>query len=486
MKRLEYLTAKEIAHEVKEGGISAKEVVHYFYERLKRVEAKVHAFITLTKELALQTAEQVDAKVQRGENPGKLAGVPVAVKDVICVAHTRTTCASKILENYVPPYDATVITRLKNEGAVIIGKTNMDEFAMGSSTETSAFGPTRNPWDLERVPGGSSGGSAAALASAMAPLALGSDTGGSVRCPASFCGVVGLKPTYGSVSRYGLIAYACSLEQIGPMARTVEDCALLFSIICGRDEHDSTSVPVKAELNIEKPQNLSGLRLAIPKEFMGEGVHEGVVKTFLEAVDVFKEGGATVEEISMPSVNYALPAYYLIAVSEASSNLARYDGVRYGLRCKEEADWSTVYAKTRAKGFGAEVKRRIILGAFALSAGYYGRYYLKALKVRTLIKQEFEKALKNYDALLAPTMPIPPFKIGERITDPLSMYMVDVDTVPVNLAGVPALSIPCGFTEGLPVGLQIIGRFFEENLVFKLGAYFEEETGLRMLKPEAW
>ncbi|MEM1537404.1 MAG: Asp-tRNA(Asn)/Glu-tRNA(Gln) amidotransferase subunit GatA [Candidatus Nezhaarchaeales archaeon] len=486
MERLENLTAKEIARRVRDGDISAQEVLHYFYERIERIDGRINAFITVTKELALQMASQVDAKVRRGEDPGRLAGVPVAVKDNICVAYVRATCASRILENYVPPYDATVITRLKREGAVIIGKTNMDEFAMGSSTETSAFGPTRNPWDLERVPGGSSGGSAAALACAMSPLALGSDTGGSIRCPASFCGVVGLKPTYGSVSRYGLIAYACSLEQIGPMARTVDDCALLFSVIAGRDEHDSTSIPVEASFNIEGGLDLQGLRLAIPKELVGEGTHEGVAKTFFKAVEAFERGGATIEEVSMPSVNYALPAYYLIAVSEASSNLARYDGVRYGFSFKGDGNWSVLYAKTRAKGFGAEVKRRIILGSFALSAGYYNRYYLKALKVRTLVKRDFERVLKKYDALLAPTMPMPPFKIGERIKDPLSMYMVDVDTVPMNLAGVPALSIPCGFTEGLPVGLQIIGRFFGEELIFKLGAYFERETGLRMLKPQTW
>jgi len=406
------------------------------------------------------------------------------VKDNICVKGVEVTCASKILQGYRPPYNATVIERLMREGAIVVGMTNMDEFAMGSSTENSAYGPTRNPWSLSHVPGGSSGGSAAAVAARMVQVALGSDTGGSIRCPASFCSVVGVKPTYGLVSRYGLIAYACSLEQIGPLARTVEDAALLLEVMAGRDPMDSTTVDPPRPFKVSEVRgDVEGLRLAIPRELMGEGSDPRVVEEVWRAVHMLEGLGAVYEEISIPSLRYALAAYYVIAMSEASSNLARYDGVRFGRRSSVHGDWASVYAKTRGEGFGEEVKRRIILGTFALSAGYYGRYYLKALKVRALIRDEFLRVLKRFDVVVSPTMPTPPFKIGEKVEDPLSMYMMDVDTVPFNLAGIPAVSVPCGFVEGLPVGLQIASSFFKEEVALRVAKAVEDRLKLYLKTP---
>jgi aspartyl-tRNA(Asn)/glutamyl-tRNA(Gln) amidotransferase subunit A len=387
------------------------------------------------------------------------------------------------LQGYVPPYDAHVIERLKAEGAIVMGKTNMDEFAMGTSTETSAFGPTRNPWDLERVPGGSSGGSAACVAGGEAPCALGSDTGGSVRCPASFCGIVGLKPTYGLVSRFGLIAYANSLEQIGPLTRTVEDSALLMETIAGHDWRDSTSAE-KGSYLVGLKNGIEGLKIGIPKEYFGEGVDKEVEKAVWNAISTLERLGARWQEVSLPHTRYALAAYYVIAMSEASSNLARFDGLRYGLRVGEDQDWHTTFSEIRSQGFGPEVKRRILLGTYALSAGYYGRYYLKALKVRTLIKNDFLNAFKHVDILASPTMPIPAFKIGERINDPLSLYMADVFTVPINLAGVPAVSLPCGFAGHLPVGLQLMGPHFGEATVLRAAQAFEEATPFHEAQPE--
>ncbi len=459
------------------------EVVEAFYSRVEENDAKVNAFLRLTKEKALEEARRVDIAVKREERLGRLAGLPIAVKDNICVKGVEVTCASKILAGYRPPYDATAIAKIKAEGGIVMGMTNMDEFAMGSSTENSAYGPTRNPWSLDRVPGGSSGGSAAAVAARMSPLALGSDTGGSIRCPAAFCSVVGLKPTYGAVSRYGLIAYACSLEQIGPIARTVKDCALLFSVIAGRDPRDSTTLEPPRRL---EPESLEGdasrVKLAVPKELV-HGVDPRVEERFWRAIHKLEELGASYSEVSMPNLKYSLAAYYVIAMSEASSNLARYDGVRYGYRAKVEGDWSEVYARTREEGFGPEVKRRIILGTFALSAGYYGRYYLKALKVRALVKRDFQEILSKFDVVASPTMPTPPFKLGEKVKDPLSMYMMDVDTVPVNLAGLPALSVPCGFVDGLPVGLQLIGNYFDEERLFKIALALEDELRIYERKP---
>lgn len=459
---------------------SSEEIIAEYFERIE--SSKLNAFITLAKESALSRAREIDAE----GHEGALAGIPVAVKDNISTKGILTTCASKILTGYIPPYDAHVIERLKDAGAIIIGKTNMDEFAMGTSTETSCYGVTRNPWDMERVPGGSSGGSAAAVAGGEAPLALGSDTGGSVRCPASFCGVVGLKPTYGVISRYGLIAYANSLDQIGPFATNVRDLAALFDVIAGYDARDSTSVGRTENTGTYSSalkNDVKGLRIGVPEEYFGEGTDEKVEKAVMDGVHTLEGLGASWSKVKMPHIKYALSAYYIIAMSEASSNLARFDGMRYGLRT-EDSDWHTTFSQVRAEGFGDEVKRRILLGTYALSAGYHDKYYLKALKIRTLIKQDFERAFKNVDVLITPTMPFPAFKLGERIADPLSLYLADVDTVPINLAGVPSISIPCGFSGNLPIGMQIIGKHFDEATILRTAYTFEENTDFHNKRPE--
>lgn len=457
---------------------SSEEYLQKLFDKIEH--SKLNAFTTLARDSALARAREFDRKHWQG----LLAGVPIAIKECISTRGIETTCSSKILRGYVPPYDAHVVERLKAEGAIVMGKTNMDEFAMGTSTETSCFGPTRNPWDLDTVPGGSSGGSAAAVAGGEAPCALGSDTGGSVRCPASFCGIVGLKPTYGLVSRYGLIAYANSLEQIGPLTDSVEDTALLMDIIAGHDWRDTTSAEKSSYLQGLKA-GIQGLKIGIPKEYFGEGVDKQVEKAVWDAISTLEGLGASWKEVSLPYTRYALAAYYVIAMSEASSNLARFDGLRYGLRKDEDQDWHTTYSEIRAEGFGSEVKRRILLGTYALSAGYYGRYYLKALKVRTLIKDDFLRAFKDVDLIAGPTMPIPAFRIGERINDPLSLYLADVFTVPINLAGVPAISLPCGFAGNLPIGLQLIGRHFQEDLLLRAANAFEEATPFHLKRPEA-
>ena len=477
------VTATEVVEGIKSGELSSEELLARLYERIEKSD--LNCYITVNQEAALDAAREVD---KRREEPEfvrkKLLGVPIAIKDSISTKGMQTTCASKILTGYVPPYDATVIEALKHEGAILIGKTNMDEFCMGTSTETSYYGPTKNPHDLTRVPGGSSGGSAAAIAAEEAILALGSDTGGSIRCPASFCGIVGLKPTYGFVSRYGLIAYANSLEQIGPMATTVRDTALLLEVISAKDERDSTQVKLDTDastnyccswLNGTESVigDIRGLKIGVPTDFL-EGCSLDVEKSVWNAIHRFEDLGATYEEIRMENLKYALASYYIIAMSEASSNLARFDGLRYGLREGKDEDWHTTFSKIRGEGFGEEVKRRIILGTYALSAGYYGKYYLKALKVRTLIKREFEDALKTQDILAMPTMPFVAFKLGERIQDPLSLYLADVNTVSVNLAGVPSLSIPCGSSQGLPIGLQLVGKHFEEDTILKAAWRYEE------------
>lgn len=437
----------------------------------------MHAYISLDEEGALRKAEEVDARVARGEEVGVLAGVPVAVKDNICIKGMRTTCASKILENFVSPYDATVVEKLKAADAVFLGKTNLDEFAMGSSTENSYFGPTRNPHDPERVPGGSSGGSAAALAAGEAVLALGSDTGGSIRQPASFCGVVGLKPTYGRVSRYGLVAFASSLDQIGPMAKNVKDTALLLNVISGYDPRDSTSAPVEVpDFTKALDEGIEGIRIGLPREYFAEGLEDEVREKVLEAVDILKGEGAEVVEVSLPHTKYAIATYYIVAPAEASSNLARYDGVKYGFRA-EGRDLYEMYCNTRSQGFGEEVKRRIMLGTYTLSAGYYEAYYLKALKVRTLIKQDFEEAFETCDLLATPTSPTVAFRLGEKVADPLTMYLSDVYTVSVNLAGLPGISVPCGSSDGLPVGLQLIGRPFDEGTILRAAYVVERCLG---------
>ncbi|MEM2936229.1 MAG: Asp-tRNA(Asn)/Glu-tRNA(Gln) amidotransferase subunit GatA [Candidatus Bathyarchaeia archaeon] len=487
MPNLWELTAQETVEKLRGGEVTAEECILSIFERIKGIEGKVHAFLTLVEEeRALERAREIDEKVAKGRPLGRLAGVAVAVKDNICTRGIRTTCASHMLENFIPPYDATVIEKIKKEDAIILGKTNMDEFAMGSSTETSYFGPTHNPWDPSTVPGGSSGGSAAAVAADECVLAFGSDTGGSIRCPASFCSVVGLKPTYGLVSRYGLIAYANSLEQIGPIAKNVYDCALFLSVMAGHDPRDATSVEAPSQdYTSFLKNNIQGLKVGVPREFFGEGTSQDVEKCLLGAIHKLEELGASCQETSLPTLEHALPAYYVIAMSEASSNLARYDGLRYGYQTEDatDSDWSTVYSRDRRMGFGAEVRRRIILGTYALSAGYYNRYYLKALRIRTLIRRDFEASFKKFDVLVGPTMPTPPFKIGEKIQDPLSLYMCDILTVPANLAGLPAISIPCGFCGALPIGMQITAPPFREDLILRVGYTFEQNTTHKDRKP---
>jgi aspartyl-tRNA(Asn)/glutamyl-tRNA(Gln) amidotransferase subunit A len=421
----------------------------------------------------------IDRQRAAGDRLGPLAGVPIALKDNMCVRGMRTTASSKILDRFIPPYDATIVTRLERAGAVIVGKTNCDEFAMGSSNENSAYGPVRNPWNLDTTPGGSSGGSAAAVASRCVPLALGSDTGGSIRQPASFCGVVGLKPTYGRVSRYGLLAFASSLDQIGPFARTVGDAALALSAIAGHDPCDSTSSPSAVpDYEAALTGDVRGVRVGVPRAFVADGVDDSVRKAFDSALDTLRDRGATLVDIDLPHAKLAIPVYYLICTAEASSNLARYDGVKYGYRSPAATDASlkTMYSKTRDEGFGAEVKRRIMLGTYVLSAGYYDAFYLKAQQVRTLLRRDYEQALNSVDVVTMPTSPIPPFRLGEKTDDPLQMYLADIFTVSVNLAGLPGISIPCGFAAGLPIGFQLIGRMFDEATILRVADAFERST----------
>ncbi|NPV69434.1 MAG: Asp-tRNA(Asn)/Glu-tRNA(Gln) amidotransferase subunit GatA [Firmicutes bacterium] len=489
------MTAKQLGFLIGSGAVSAGEAVEHFLDRIDRLNGSVKAFLRVTGEHALESARKMDQRLaeqgRRGAAPGAgglpdLFGVPFALKDNICTRGIHTTCASRILEPFVPPYDATVTIRLREAGQVLLGKTNMDEFAMGSSCENSGFFPARNPWNLNLVPGGSSGGSAAAVAAGMVPYALGSDTGGSVRQPAALCGIVGLKPTYGAVSRYGLVAFASSLDQIGPLTRDVADCAEVMNIIGGHDPMDSTSAPrPRGNYGEKLGMEIRGLRIGVPKEYMGQGIEPGVKAAIDRALGVFESLGAVVEECSMPHTEYALSAYYLIAPAEASSNLARYDGVKYGIR-EEAADLLGMYQKTRRRGFGPEVKRRIMLGTYALSSGYYDAYYLKALKVRTLVKSDFDKAWEKYDVLACPTSPTVAFPIGSKTADPMLMYLSDVFSIPVNMAGVPAISIPCGLDggdRGLPVGLQIMGRPFDEATILMVAHAFEQAAGTSRLVP---
>ena len=469
-------SAIELLSMMRRGEVTSVDVTRSALKRIEESEETIRAFITPTPELALELAAEADQRWQHQEKVGRLNGVPVAIKDVLCTKGIRTTCASRILSNYNPPYNATAVQRLLDEGAVIVGKTNMDEFAMGSSTENSAFGPTRNPVDPERVPGGSSGGSAAAVATGEAVLAVGTDTGGSIRQPAAFCGVVGMKPTYGRVSRYGLIAYASSLDQAGPFARTVEDCALLLNIISGHDPKDSTSASLPVPDYIQAlSKGVKGLKIGLPKEYFIKGLDEAVREKVMDAVGLLAREGADVVDISLPHTPYAISTYYLIATAEASSNLARYDGVKYGYRADGDIeDTIHMYEETRYAGFGKEVKRRIMLGTYVLSAGYYEAYYLKAQKVRTLIKEDFDRALETVDCIITPVSPCLPFRIGEKLGDPLQMYLVDVYTVSLNLAGLPAISVPCGDVDSLPVGLQIIGKAFDEQMVLQVAYAYEQ------------
>ena len=485
MLKLHELTAEETTQKIKNKEITTEESVKAIFERIHNFESKINAYVTLVEKEALKKAKNIDKKIAEGKKVGKLAGIAIAVKDAICTKGILTTCSSRMLENFVPPYNAEVIERIIQEDGIIIGKTNMDEFAMGSSTETSYFGPTRNPWDYSAVPGGSSGGSAACISTDEAILSLGTDTGGSIRCPASYCSVVGLKPTYGLVSRYGLIAYANSLEQIGPITKNVYDCALFLSVIAGHDPKDSSSVKeLPKDYTKFLNNNIDDLKIGVPKEFFGEGTDKSVEKQVWKAIYKLEELGAKYEIITLPTLEQSLATYYIIAMSEASSNLARFDGIRYGYRIdKDDSDWATVYAKDRREGFGAEVRRRIILGTYALSAGYYDKYYLKALRVRTLIRKDFQKVFKKFDVIIGPTMPFPPFKIGEKIEDPLALYKSDVDTVSANLAGVPAISIPCGFTNNLPIGLQIMAPLLREDLLLQVAYTYEQNTDYKNQKP---
>lgn len=469
-------TAGELHTKLVAKEISAVELTKAVLGRIDAVENDVQAFITQTRENALAQAQAVDDKIGRGEKIAVLAGIPGALKDNICTKGTKTTCASKILATFVPPYNATVTEKLAAEDAVVVGKANMDEFAMGGSTENSGFFPTHNPWDLSTVPGGSSGGSAAAVAAGQAIWALGSDTGGSIRQPAAYCGVVGLKPTYGRVSRYGLVAYASSLDQIGPITRNVTDSAHVMNVIAGYDAKDSTSINAGVpDYTKSLVNNIKGLKIGLPKEYFVSGMDAEVERAINKAIEQLVALGAEYKEISMPHTEYALSAYYMIAPAEASSNLARYDGVSFGHRV-EGNDIVDMYKKTRSEAFGAEVKRRIMLGTYALSSGYYDAYYLKALKVRTLVKQDFDKAFEQVDVLITPTAPTTAFKLGEKANDPLAMYLQDVCTIPVNLSGVPAISIPCGFAGGMPIGMQIIGKPLGEETLLRAAYTFEQNN----------
>jgi aspartyl-tRNA(Asn)/glutamyl-tRNA(Gln) amidotransferase subunit A len=505
-------SAAELLSDLNSRRVSSVELVNAYAERICRFDGDIKAFLHLDIDAALARAKEIDARRAAGQSVGKLGGLPVAIKDVICTQGVKTTCASRILENFVPPYDATVVKKLKEADAVLIGKTNMDEFAMGGSTENSAYFKTANPWDLTRVPGGSSGGAAACLAAGMAPLSIGTDTGGSIRQPAAFCGVTGLKPTYGRVSRYGLVAFASSLDQIGPLGHSAEDCALLLEVLAGHDPLDSTSADVATpEYSKSVNQPLKGLKLGLVREHFGPGLNGEIEAAVREAVTVYESLGATVKDVSMPHSKYGIATYYIIAPSEASSNLARYDGVHYGYRTDEkqmlaelaaeqnqyeaeknakkladlDAPLIRLYRKTRAEGFGAEVKRRIMLGTYTLSAGYYDAYYLKALKVRRLIRGDYDKAFEEVDFIIGPTTPSSAFKLGEKTDDPLSMYLEDLYTVTMNLAGIGGMSVPCGLTKsGLPIGLQIQCRPFDEERLLRSAAMFQRATDWHTRRPK--
>ena len=481
------LTVHELQEKLQNKEITIKEITESYCDRINEKEPEVGAFVTTYLDEAKKKAGDIQEKIDNGEDLGDFAGIPIGIKDNLCMKGTKTTCSSRMLENFVSPYDATVIEKLKNENIVSLGKLNMDEFAMGSSTESSYFKKTRNPWDLNKVPGGSSGGSAAAVAANMVPWALGSDTGGSIRQPASLCGVVGLKPTYGLVSRFGLVAFASSLDQIGPITKDVRDSAMLLNLIAGHDEKDTTSENrEKVDYTKALKNDVKGLKIGVPKEFFGEGINEEVKVNLKNAIETYKELGAEIEEFSLDVAKYALATYYIIACAEASSNLGRFDGIRYGYRTKEYSNLKEIYKKSRSEGFGPEVKRRIILGTYVLSSGYYDAYYKKAQQVRTLVSNEFSKAFEKYDVILTPTSPVTAFKIGEKSNNPLEMYLADICTVSINIAGVPAISIPCGVdSENMPVGMQLIGNKFQEEKILNAAYTFEQKIKFReKYKPE--
>ncbi|WP_414499903.1 Asp-tRNA(Asn)/Glu-tRNA(Gln) amidotransferase subunit GatA [Zymobacter sp. IVIA_12111.31 C1] len=476
------MTLAEMARGLASGELKSSELTKALLDRIEQHDEKINSFITVTRDEALEAADAADAARARGE-AGALTGAPIALKDIFCTKDVLTTCASHMLDNFVSPYDATVVERLKAAGTVSLGKTNMDEFAMGSSNENSFFGPVHNPWNLDHVPGGSSGGSAAAIAAGFVPAAMGTDTGGSIRQPASFCGITGLKPTYGRVSRYGIIAYASSLDQAGPMARTAEDCALLMNVIAGHDQRDSTCVNQEVpDYTAELDKPLKGLRIGLPVEYFGEGLDAGVEKVVREAIRTYEALGATVVEVSLPHTRLAIPTYYVIAPAEASSNLSRYDGVRFGHRCDDPKDLIDMYLRSRAEGFGEEVKRRILMGTHTLSEGFYDAYYRKAQRVRRLIRQDFIDAFEKVDVLMGPAAPTPAFGIGQQ-SDPIQMYLGDIYTIAINLAGIPGISVPVGFTDGLPVGLQILGPHFGESRLLNTAHVFQQNTDWHTRRP---
>ncbi len=478
------LTAVELGKKIKSGELKVVDVTRAYLDQIEKAESDINAFVTVDAEKAIADAEEIQKKIDADELSGPLAGVPVAIKDNMCTEGMLTSCSSKILGNFIPTYTAEAVLKLKEAGAVILGKTNMDEFAMGSTTETSYFGATKNPWDLSKVPGGSSGGSAAAVAAEEAPYALGSDTGGSIRQPAAFCGVTGIKPTYGRVSRYGLIAYGSSLDQIGPIAKDVTDCATVLEIICGHDAKDSTSynpditsegiTDTGSDFTSALVDDVKGMKIGIPKDYFGAGIDDDVRENVLAAAEVLRKKGASVEEFDLGMVEYAIPAYYIIASAEASSNLERFDGVKYGYRTSEYTDLHNMYKKSRSEGFGPEVQRRIMLGSFVLSSGYYDAYYVKALKTKALIKKAFDDAFEKYDVILGPVAPTTAPKIGASLSDPIKMYLGDIYTVSVNLAGIPGISLPCGLDkDGMPVGLQLLGQTFDEKSIIRAAYAFE-------------
>ena len=477
MSDITRLTVHELKDMLDKKEITSEEITNAYIDRINEKEKDVQAFVTLT----LDEAKAKSKKIDEDGRDGEYAGIPIGIKDNLCTKGVKTTCSSKMLENFVSPYNATVVEKINNEGIISLGKLNMDEFAMGSSTENSAFHITKNPWNLRTVPGGSSGGSAAAVAGDLVPWALGSDTGGSIRQPSSLCGVVGLKPTYGLVSRYGLVAFASSLDQIGPITKDVTDCSILLNIIAGHDEKDSTSHKIeKIDYTKDLNKDIKGLKIGVPKEFLGEGISEEVKNKIYESIEVYKKLGAEVEETSLNVAEYSLAAYYIIACAEASSNLGRFDGIRYGYRAKEFNSLKELYVNSRTEGFGDEVKRRIILGTYVLSSGFYDAYYKKAQKVRTFVKNEFDNAFKKYDVLLTPVSPVTAFKIGSKCNNPLEMYMADICTVSINIAGVPAISIPCGVDkEGMPIGMQLVGNKFEEAKILNTAYKFEQEIKFR-------
>ena len=475
------LTAVELGKKIASGEVTSVEATKAALDRMEQLEKEYNSFVTIDREAALAQAEEVQKKIDAGELSGPLAGVPVAIKDNMCINGMLTTCSSKILSNFKPTFTAEAVIQLQKAGAVIVGKTNMDEFAMGSTTETSYYGATKNPWDTNRVPGGSSGGSAAAVAAEEVPYALGSDTGGSIRQPAAFCGVTGIKPTYGRVSRYGLIAYGSSLDQIGPLAKDVTDCATVLEIISTHDSKDSTSVDrADTDFTSALVDDVKGMKIGIPRDYFGEGIDPDVKEQVLAAAKTLEKKGAIVEEFDLSLVEYAIPAYYIIASAEASSNLERFDGVKYGYRTAEYTDLHNMYKKTRSEGFGPEVKRRIMLGSFVLSSGYYDAYYIKALRTKALIKQAFDKAFEKYDVILGPVAPTTALKIGESLSDPLKMYLGDIYTVSVNLAGLPGISLPCGFDrDGMPVGMQLLAKPFDEKTIIRAAYTFEQSRGYK-------